>query len=252
MRILLTNDDGINALGLRTLYSALREQGHLVDVVAPLTEQSAVGGSLSMRMPLHVFPVQEGEFCGQAVDGTPVDCVKLALSMLLTEKPDLVVSGLNNGGNMGADVFYSGTVAAATEGAMLGYPAVAVSRGRPPVDSPYECAAHAAHLISHFDWSTWPKHEVLNINYPPRPFSQMKGIRLGRMAVRAWYDRYQKYEDPFGRTCWWLSNYTPPVAEEDTDIALVRGGWIALTPLRIDRTDQDTLKRLAENLDSLR
>jgi 5'-nucleotidase len=127
MKILLTNDDGIQAVGLRALYAALTARGHRVRVVAPVTEQSAVGHAVTLAMPLKVKQFHENGFRGQGVQGTPVDCVKLALSRLLDEPPDLVVSGINAGCNVGVDIIYSGTVSAATEGALMGFPALAVS-----------------------------------------------------------------------------------------------------------------------------
>ena len=136
MRILLTNDDGIHAPGIHALHAALRECGHEVHVVAPLKENSGVSASLTLRGRLHVYDVEEDGLVGRAVDGTPADCVKLALTTLLRDAPDLVVAGLNNGGNLGTDVFYSGTVGAAVEACMFGLPAAAVSRGRPAEEPP--------------------------------------------------------------------------------------------------------------------
>ncbi len=131
MRILLSNDDGIRSPCLRALWRALTGAGHIVDVVAPLVEQSGVGCGVSLHHPLRLHPVHEDDFSGTAVAGTPVDCVKIALTVLLPEAPDLVVSGINNGSNKGVDVYYSGTVGAATEAALRGLPAVAFSRPRP-------------------------------------------------------------------------------------------------------------------------
>ena len=144
MRILLSNDDGIHSPCLRALHDALCEAGHELDVVAPLTEQSGVGCSVTLHNPLRLYPVQEPGFSGTAVAGTPVDCVKLALTTLLPQPPDLVVVGINNGANKGVDVFYSGTVGAATEAALCGLPAVAFSRPRPELEPPQALARHAA------------------------------------------------------------------------------------------------------------
>ena len=127
MNILLANDDGIQAIGLRSLYFALVEAGHDVHVVAPVTEQSAVGHAVTLSMPIRVREFRENSFKGLGVYGTPVDCVKLGLSTLLSDKPDLVLSGINAGANVGVDILYSGTVSAATEGALMKIPAMAVS-----------------------------------------------------------------------------------------------------------------------------
>lgn len=237
MRILLTNDDGIYAPGIHALYMALREAGHLVHVVAPLAEKSGASAALTVRNPLRVHRVRHNGLEGQAVDGTPVDCVKLAINALLEDRPDLVVAGLNNGANLGADVFYSGTVAAASEGARFGLPSVAVSRGRPASDPPSACAAHAARLISDFDWASLPPYRMINVNYPRHPVSQLRGVRIGRMALKAWNEGYECRMDPSGQNYWWLTGDLNFHVDDDTDIALVRSGYVALTPLVFDRTD---------------
>lgn len=244
MRILLTNDDGINAPGIRAMYQALRELGHDVDVFAPSVEKSAVSGSLTVRTPLRVISIQEESFTGQAVEGTPADCVKIALGTLLPRQPDLVVSGLNNGGNLGSDIFYSGTVGAASEGCMTGIPAAAVSRCRAETEDPIICARHAARLLTDFDWNSFPKHTVLNINYPSRPTAEILGIKCVRMAVAAWNDGYMERRDPFGQRYWWLGGILAPHVGDDTDIGAVRSGYISITPLLFDRTDYGELNRL--------
>ena len=176
MRILLSNDDGIHSPCLRALHDALCEAGHELDVVAPLTEQSGVGCSVTLHNPLRLYPVQEPGFSGTAVAGTPVDCVKLALTTLLPQPPDLVVVGINNGANKGVDVFYSGTVGAATEAALRGLPAVAFSRPRPELEPPQALARHAASLVDAVDWRCCAG-KVLNVNYPRCRVAEIKGIR---------------------------------------------------------------------------
>ena len=175
MRILLSNDDGIHSPCLRALHDALCEAGHELDVVAPLTEQSGVGCSVTLHNPLRLYPVQEPGFSGTAVAGTPVDCVKLALTTLLPQPPDLVVVGINNGANKGVDVFYSGTVGAATEAALRGLPAVAFSRPRPELEPPQALARHAASLVDAVDWRCCAG-KVLNVNYPRCRVAEIKGI----------------------------------------------------------------------------
>lgn len=249
MRILLTNDDGIHAPGIHALYAALRECGHEVRVIAPLTEQSAVSASLTLNRPLHVHEVAEAGLVGQAVDGTPVDCVKLALTTLLRDKPDLVVSGLNDGGNLGTDIFYSGTVGAASEASLFGVPAVAVSRGKPAAEGPAPCAAHAARLVTDFAWADFPRGRVLNINYPRRPVAELRGVRVGSMALTPWNHGYQQDKDASGQPCWRLVGSMPPENGPETDITLTRAGWVVLTPLLFDRTDGEVLARLRVRLD---
>ncbi len=244
MRILLTNDDGIYAPGIHALYMALREAGHLVHVVAPLAEKSGASAALTVRTPLRVHQVKHNGLVGQAVDGTPVDCVKLAINALLDDRPDLVVAGLNNGANLGADVFYSGTVAAASEGSRFGLPSVALSRGRPAADPPSVCAAHAARLISDFNWASLPSYTMINVNYPRHAVSQLRGVRVGRMALKAWNEGYERRVAPSGQPYWWLTGDLNFQVDDDTDIALVRSGYVALTPLVFDRTAQECFDRL--------
>lgn len=244
MRILLTNDDGIHAPGIRALHAALRDCGHEVRVVAPLTEKSGVSASLTLNAPLHVYEVEEDGLVGQAVDGTPVDCVKLALTTLLRDRPDLVVSGLNDGGNLGTDILYSGTVGAAGEACLFGVPAVAVSRGRPAAEGPAACAAHAARLVTDFAWADFPRGRVLNINYPRRPVAELRGVCAGPMSLTPWNHGYQQDADSSGQPCWRLTGSMPPEDGTKTDIALARAGWVVLTPLLLDRTDGETLARL--------
>lgn len=248
MRILLSNDDGIGSPCLRAFYRALVEAGHAVDAVAPLTEQSGVGCGVSLHLPLRVQRVCEEGFTGTGVAGTPVDCVKLALSQLLPRTPDLVVSGINNGGNKGVDVYYSGTVGAATEAALRGLPAAAFSRLRPEVEPPHALARHAAALIDSIEWPRFVG-TVLNVNYPRRRMADVKGVRAARMATPPWGERYERSEDPSGRPCWRMGDFlTRGHGGEDTDSALLEDGWVTITPLRVDRTDREALILLQERL----
>ena len=246
MRILLSNDDGIHSPCLRALHDALCEAGHELDVVAPLTEQSGVGCSVTLHNPLRLYPVQEPGFSGTAVAGTPVDCVKLALTTLLPQPPDLVVVGINNGANKGVDVFYSGTVGAATEAALRGLPAVAFSRPRPELEPPQALACHAASLVDAVDWRCCAG-KVLNVNYPRCRVAEIKGIRAVRMAESRWAENYERREDPAGRPYWWIADFLKrDSGGDDTDIALMEGNWVAVTPLQVDRTDRELLGRLQE------
>lgn len=249
MRILLSNDDGIYSPSLRALYLALSENGHDVRVVAPLTEQSGVSGSVTVHSPLRVHDIrEENGFSGTAVAGTPVDCVKLALTTLLPERPDLCVVGINAGCNLGTDVFYSGTVGAASEAAMFGIPSVAFSRPVPETEPPLACARHAARLVDTIDWAGLPPYRVLNVNYPRRPVAEVLGVRAGRMSTTPWKEGYEQRTDPSGRPYWWLSGYLKrPAGGEDTDLSLIRAGWVALTPLQVDRTDEVLFSSLRDS-----
>ena len=248
MRILLSNDDGIHSPGLRALYRALVEAGHAVDVVAPLTEQSGVGCSVSLHLPLRVRTVREEGFIGTGVAGTPVDCVKLALSELLPRTPDLVVSGINNGGNKGVDVYYSGTVGAATEAALRGLPAAAFSRLRPEMEPPEALARHAVAWMESIEWLRFAGR-VLNVNYPRRRVADFKGVRAVRMATSPWGERYERAEEPSGEPSWRIGDLlNRGRSGVDTDSALLDEGWVTVTPLQVDRTDREALILLQERL----
>lgn len=243
MYILLTNDDGIQAVGLRALYKALVEAGHKVRVVAPVTEQSAVGHAITMALPLRVKEFKENGFFGLGVTGTPVDCVKLALTTLLEEKPpDVVVSGINSGANVGVDILYSGTVSAATEGALMGRPALAVSvEDFNPVDLS-EQARYAAGFMQKLPWKDLPSGCVLNLNFPSCPMSQARELRICPHTCAAYRDWYETRRDPRGRVYYWLDGVIPREdVSPDTDRDLLSRGHITLTPLRFDFTDRETI-----------
>lgn len=253
MNILLTNDDGIQAVGLRALYRALVDAGHAVHVVAPVTEQSAVGHAVTLSTPLRVKEFKENGFQGLGVYGTPVDCVKLGVTTLLQSKPDVVVSGINAGANVGVDILYSGTVSAATEGALMGLPALAVSYDSfNPVDLA-EQANYAAALLTRIPWSVLPAQSLLNLNFPARPIAETKGLRLCPHTAAMYKDWYETRVDPRGRPYYWLDGVIPPEKlAPDTDRRLLTEGYVTLTPLRFDFNDLPTLDRLALALNSER
>jgi len=249
MRILLTNDDGIHAVGIRDFFTALTAAGHEVHVVAPISEQSAVGHAITIAMPLRVKEFRENGFHGRAVTGTPADCVKLALTTLLPEPPDVVVSGINAGPNVGVDILYSGTVSAATEGALMGYPAVAVSADDFAPVSMAEQGRYAAEFISGRPWAVAPPRCVLNLNFPARPVAETLGLRICPPTPAVFKDWYVTRQDPRGRDYYWLTGVIPPEAlAPETDRALLSAGYITLSPLRFDFTDRATISRLDERL----
>jgi 5'-nucleotidase len=240
MNILLSNDDGIYAPGLRALHRALIAAGHTVTVVAPLAEQSGVSSSVTLTMPLRVRPVKDGAFAGSGVFGSPADCVKLALGSLLPVKPDLVVAGMNAGGNTGVDVIYSGTVAAALEGALSGCRSIAVSYDAFRLDDISEHAAHAVGIIGRIDWPRVPARRVLNLNYPNRPLAATRGLCVCPPASAPWEDTYEERLDLRGYPYWWLSGYMSADAiAPDSDRALLNQGYITLSPLRFDFADPE-------------
>lgn len=249
MFILLTNDDGIHAPGLRLMRLALLEAGHRVEVIAPAQEQSAMSRALTVRLPLLNARLEEPGFSGTAVYGTPADCVKLGLVRLLTEKPDLVLSGMNAGGNVGPDLAYSGTVAAAAEGAGLGLPSLAVSHNSRELRHGAAYAAFAAKLITRLPWTELPTGDMLNLNLPACPFQDCKGLAVCPQSRAPWRDRYMEQTDPRGRPCWWLDGDIPLEATapgDDKD--MLEQGWATLTPLRFEFTDKHALDMLRARL----
>ncbi|QGY41265.1 5'/3'-nucleotidase SurE [Pseudodesulfovibrio cashew] len=249
MKILLANDDGIQAVGLRALYFALKEAGHEVRVVAPVTEQSAVGHAVTLSMPVKVKTFREDGFVGQGVYGTPVDCVKLALSTLLDDAPDLVLSGINAGANVGVDILYSGTVSAATEGALMEIPSMAVSMDSFSPGDLSGQARYCVDLIPRIPWGSLPPKTVVNLNFPDCPIEEAKELVVcphTRASYRDWYDTR---EDPRGHAYYWLCGAIPPERiSPDRDRALLTDGHVTLTPLRFDFTDRETLGLLAGEL----
>ena len=250
MRILLTNDDGIHAFGLRALYAALVGAGHEVLVFAPMTEQSAVGHSITINAPLRVKHLKESGFEGTGVFGTPTDCVKLAVSALMKDAPDLVVSGINAGANVGPDVLYSGTVAAATEGAHLGFPALAVSYDS--FAQGVDLSGHAEFALSvleRINWQSIPARRVVNLNLPAIGVHKFKGLRVCPQTAAVWNDWYDVHKDPRGNPFWWLDGQIlPEHVAEGTDKDLLGRGYATLTPLRFDFTDKETLVILEKSL----
>jgi 5'-nucleotidase len=238
--ILVTNDDGIHAAGLRALAEGLRELGE-VHVVAPDREQSAVGHALTLHRPLRVESVGER---WSAVNGTPSDCVNLGILGLLPEPPVLVVSGINHGSNLGDDVTYSGTVAAAMEGALLGFASMAVSQAEPGPQG-FAGAAQVARLVAaRVLVEGLPRQTLLNVNVPPaRPV----GIRVTRLGRRVYREKAVREVDPRGRPYYWLGA-GPPEWDEDegSDIAAVRHGFATVTPVHLDLTNYPALRHMTE------
>lgn len=247
MQILLTNDDGIYAPGLAAMERALRRLGD-VSVVAPAVEQSGVGHSITFLSPLMAKEVFEGDRRrGWAVEGSPADCVKLALAEFCP-KPDLVVSGVNGGLNVGINVLYSGTVAGATEGAVFGLTSVAVSLEYDEHAKFDRAAVLAAQMIEQIlargDDQT---HSLYNINIPTVALERPPEIRIVPMATAGWPADFDRRVDPKGRRYYWAMG-TPavPVAGELTDLEALQQGFVTLTPLRIDRTERQMLERMRD------
>lgn len=233
MHILLSNDDGYLAEGLTELADALRKHAD-ISVVAPDRNRSAASNSLTLERPLRAYDAHNGFI---KVDGTPTDCVHLAITGLLDKEPDMVFAGINHGSNLGDDVLYSGTVAAATEGRFLGLPAVAISLvGSNP--SHFETAAQVAvTLFQQLLAQPLPKDTILNVNVPDLPIAAIKGYQATRLGQRHKSEPVIKSKDPRGRTIYWVG---PPGGEQDagpgTDFYAVAEGFVSVTPLQLDLT----------------
>lgn len=240
MLILCTNDDGYRATGLQVLADAAAGLGR-VEIVAPDREQSASSHSLTMHFPLRAHRLGPAT---QSVDGTPTDCVALAVGELLGgERPDVVLSGINHGPNMGEDVLYSGTVAGAMEATILGIPAVALSyAGRDPAGIPPYAETVERLLPQLVHREGFPAETLLNVNLPPIPPSDVKGVRVTRLGRRVYTDSITRAYDPNGREYYWIGGGGVEWrADEDTDFWAVDQGYISVTPLHLDLTNYPLL-----------
>ncbi|MBF0499863.1 MAG: 5'/3'-nucleotidase SurE [Candidatus Riflebacteria bacterium] len=250
MHILISNDDGFSARGIVALAGILSQIAEIT-VVAPDREQSACSSSLSIHKPLRAtavdFPVKV--HAAWAVDGTPVDSVKLALTKLMPVPPDLVVTGINRGANMCVDILYSGTVAAAFEGVFKGIPSLAFSLDS--YDSKADYSAAKAAILECVDMARAvppPAGVLYNINIPAIPADQIKGLRTTRMGQVRYQDGYERREDPGGKPYYWLHGIMDVLDQDpDTDIIAVRSGWVSLTPLRAELTDMNVFNQIRKH-----
>lgn len=240
MKILITNDDGVTSHGLLTLAEVLSKE-HEVLVVAPESEQSAMGHAITIRMPLWVKRVALSRvFPVFATTGTPADCVKLGVEVLSNSAVDLVISGINRGFNLGTDIIYSGTVSGALEGVLLGIPSVAVSG---PISESFnveQAAEFVNKFIAEFDFNILPAFCALNINIPE---GKIKGWRAARQSKRRFADRFESRRDPSGKTYYWLYG---DVVEDDNDpeadYRVVNQGYASITPISVFLTEESVLK----------
>jgi len=247
MRILLSNDDGYQAPGLKALHSAISVVAEAI-VVAPDRDRSGASNSLTLEQPIRASTAENGFL---RVEGTPTDCVHLAITGLLQEEPDMVVSGINAGANMGDDVIYSGTVAAATEGRFLGYPALAISLAS-PTPCHFDAAARVAvDLVQRLCERPLARDSILNVNVPDVPHEELQGMVATRLGHRHKAEPVVKSEDPRGRPIYWVGQAG---AEQDagpgTDFHAVRNGFVSVTPLQIDLTRHQALSNLTAWLGS--
>jgi 5'-nucleotidase len=251
MHILISNDDGIYAPGVRVLANTLFEAGYTVTVVCPDRERSATGHALTMHKPLRVEAAVPGFYAeglvAWAVSGTPSDAVKLGLDALITERPDLVVSGINRGANLGSDVLYSGTVSAAMEGAMEGLPSIAVSLASYDSVDYQPAADFVARFVAVLEREPLQEPFLLNINVPALPTTEMAGVRVTRLGIRRYRDQFEKRHDPRGNVYYWLAGVVIEGEEApDSDVAALKEGCIAITPLKYNLTYEPALPLLVE------
>lgn len=249
MRILISNDDGIHSPGIEVLEKVARSISDDVWVVAPETEQSATGHSLTLRRPLRIrkLPGRRKRF---AVDGTPTDCVLLAINEIMKDgAPDIMLSGVNRGGNLGDDVTYSGTVAAAMEAAILGIPAIAFSQdmadGHPCKWATAE--HHLRDIMDRLGRTSWPKNVLINVNFPDVLHGSVQGVSLAKQGTRKVGDIIVEGRDPRDRPYYWIGsarNESHPA--KGTDLAVTEAGMIAVTPLCLDLTHKRTMKALKD------
>lgn len=245
-RLLLSNDDGVHAPGLLALYEALLPHAKL-RVVAPDRDKSGASNSLTLSRPLAMASLDNGFY---SVDGTPADCVYLGVNGVWNEKPDLVISGINHGGNLGDDVLYSGTVAAAMEGRNLGMAAIAMSL----VGSRYFDTAGrvAASLVGAADQLSLPPRTLLNVNVPDLPWEDIQGFRVTRMGYRGPAARPLEVLDPRGRKRYWIAAVGENADDgPDTDFAAVEAGFVSITPLQTDLTRHATIDAVQDWLNAL-
>lgn len=241
MHILISNDDGYLAQGLQQLAAALREYAQ-ISVVAPDRNRSAASNSLTLEHPLRAITGADGFV---RVDGTPTDCVHLAITGLLDPEPDMVFAGINHGANLGDDVLYSGTVAAATEGRFLGLPAIAISLAASNPQHFATAAQVAVDLLRKIQVQPLPKDTLLNVNVPDLPMAEVKGFQITRLGQRHKAEPVIKSADPRGNPIYWVG---PPGAEQDagpgTDFDAIKNGYVSITPLQLDLTRFERMQSL--------
>lgn len=243
-RILVTNDDGYRSKGIGVLAAALSSLGDVL-VVAPDGDRSGIGHALSIKHPVHVAPVRDAEVKTFRATGTPADCVVIGALDLFDERPDLVVSGINRGANLGDDVNYSGTVAAAIESVLVGVPSIAISLAYGQSDAVFhwDTAANVAvSLAKDVLEHGLPPLDLLNVNVPNVPHEALRGVRWVRQGRKSYDDRIDRRSDPRGGTYYWIWGTFDRRIEEGTDLAAIRDGYASITPVSIDRTDEALLE----------
>lgn len=248
MKILLSNDDGVHALGIKILQQTLAEFAD-VTTVAPDRNCSGASNSLTLLNPLRSQQFENGFY---AVNGTPTDAVHLGISQLVPQTPDLVVAGINNGANLGDDTLYSGTVAAATEGRHMGLPAIAVSLVGKKEQHYQTAATVTAKVIQHLSKYPIENHQILNINVPDIPLSELKGIKVTRLGHRHKAEMMKKVKDPWQRDIYWYGTLGDELdGGEGTDFHAVANGYASITPLTVDMTAYKSINKMTQWISEL-
>ncbi|MEA5470631.1 5'/3'-nucleotidase SurE [Spirulina sp. 06S082] len=251
LNLLIGNDDGIFALGVRMLADTLAKAGHRVTVVCPDRERSATGHGLTLHQPIRAYPVESlyhPTVTAWSCSGTPADCIKLALYALVEERPDFVLSGINQGANLGTDILYSGTVSAAMEGIMEDIPSIAFSLTSFTTQKVFPTAANfARELLDKLGENPLPEATLLNVNIPPVTEAEVAGVLITRQGIRRYIEQFEKRTDPRGKTYYWLAGEVVEEIEQPehlhlpphipTDVQAIRNNYISITPLQYNLTD---------------
>lgn len=260
MKLLISNDDGIFSLGVRTLANTLAQAGHEVTVVCPDRERSATGHGLTLHQPIRAEIVDSiflPEVTAWSCSGTPADCVKFALSAVLDTRPDFVISGINHGSNLGTDILYSGTVSAAMEGTIEGIPSIAISLASFTCREFQAAADFARSLIKQLLDRPLPEATLFNVNIPPVKSAEMAGVMWTRQGLRRYIETFEKRLDPRGKNYYWLAGEVVEEIEQPehmhlparipTDVQAIRENYITITPLQYNLTDVESMKYLQKN-----
>jgi 5'-nucleotidase len=252
MRILITNDDGLYAQGIHAIAKELSSK-HTVTIIAPEGQRSACGHAITMHMPLFLKKIDIDGLIGiecYMTNGTPADCVKLGIGKVMAQPPDIVVSGINNGKNIGTDVLYSGTVSGALEGAILGMRSFALSIDSDTPKYYHDAARLFSTLLDTMDMMKYPLDRVLNINFPDKQINDIKGIVAAHQGITRYTGEFSERSHPRGYTYYWLSGELDVQCKNapDTDVKLLSEGYAVITPLKFDLTDEALLKILNDDL----
>jgi 5'-nucleotidase len=262
LKLLISNDDGIFALGIRTLANTLAQAGHEVTVVCPDRERSATGHGLTLHRPIRaeiIDSIFDLAVTAWSCSGTPSDCVKFALSAVLDTRPDFVLSGINHGSNLGTDILYSGTVSAAMEGVIEGIPSIAISLASFTSKDFHPAANFARTLLAQLAKQPLAEATLLNVNVPPVQLEDMAGVRITRQGLRRYVESFQKRIDPRGKCYYWLAGEVIEEIEQPehlnlppnilTDVQAIRDNYITITPLQYNLTDALSIETLCKSDD---